>query len=387
MIRSELSPRERVMRTCSFREPDRVPIDFGGDQTGINVKAYKRLIEYLGIQEDIQVMHDMGQVAEVSESVLQRFHVDTRYLFPDRIIQPKIKEVEREGTVYEESRDEWGVVRRKPKHYGHWFDIAHHPLHEATCEDLLHYPWPDPCSPERFQSIKEKTLNLHKNTDYAIATPVSGSLFETGWYLCGMERFLSDMSINPAFVERLLDSILDFWLRYYQVYLREVGEFIHFVNLGDDLGTQAGPLFSSDFYRLFLKPRQRELFRYIHNHTDARIWFHSCGSVEIFLSDLIDIGVDIINPVQTTARNMEAKYLKKEYGQKIVFWGGGCDTQHVLPFGDPREVDEDVKNRMQIFGPGGGYVFTQIHDIPVEAPPRNVVAMFDAARKYGVYPM
>lgn len=382
-----MSPRERVTAAINFKESDRVPLDFGGDQTGINREAYQNLIQFLGLKEEIELIHDMGQVAKVSEEVLHRLEIDTRYIFPKTPFESKAKEVETDGTVYLESTDEWGIVRSKPKNYGHWYDITNFPLKEATLNDLDSYPWPNPKDPRRFNDLAQEAEKLFKKTNFAIATGVNGSMFEMAWYLLSMERFLRDMILNRSFVERMLDILLQFWLDFYEVFLKEVGDFIQIVNVGDDLGTQDGPMLSPELYRSLVKPHQKILFKYIHEHTNAKLWYHSCGSVYPFIPDFIEIGVDILNPVQISAKGMDSKRLKKEFGNDIVFWGGGCDTQYVLPFKKPKEVEREVKTRIRDFAPGGGYVFTQVHDVPVEAPPQNVIIMFETAKKYGRYPI
>lgn len=382
-----MTSRQRVEKASNHEKPDRVPLDFGGDQTGINKEAYQNLIQFLGLKEEIELIHNMGQVAKVSEEVLRRLEIDTRYIFPKTPFESKVKEVERDGTVYLESTDEWGIVRSKPKNYGHWYDITNFPLKEATLNDLDSYPWPNPKDPRRFNGLYQEAEKIFKETDFAIATGVNGSMFEMAWYLCSMERFLRDMILNRSFVERMLDILLQFWLDFYEVFLKEVGDFIHIVNVGDDLGTQDGPMLSPELYRLLVKPRQKILFKYIHDHTKAKLWYHSCGSIYLFVPDFVEIGVDILNPVQISAKDMDSKRLKKEFGNDIVFWGGGCDTQHVLPFKKPKEVKREVRMQIRDFAPGGGYVFTQIHNVPVETPPQNVITMFETAKKYGRYPI
>jgi uroporphyrinogen decarboxylase len=190
---------------------------------------------------------------------------------------------------------------------------------------------------------------------------------------------------NPAFCEAMLDKMLKFWLDYHTAFMAEVGDIIDVVMIGDDLAGQHGPLFSPKFYRQIVKPRQKKLVAHIKSLTNAKIWYHTCGSCTEYIPDLIDNGVDILNPVQISAECMDPKELKEKFGQKMVLWGGAIDTQHVLPFAGPDEVREHVRKNIEIFKPGGGYVFNNVHNIQAGVPAENIVALFDAAYEYGFY--
>ncbi len=194
-----------------------------------------------------------------------------------------------------------------------------------------------------------------------------------------------DMIENPAFCAALLDRTLEFWLGYYDRFMAEVGDLIDVVMIGDDIGGQSGPLFSPAFYRSVVKPRQRRLVQHIKSLTPAKIWYHTCGSVRQLVPDLLDNGIDILNPVQISAADMDPKDLKRDFGDKLVFWGGGIDTQHVLAFATPQEVEQHVRRNVEALKPGGGYVFNSVHNIQAGVPPENIVALFDAAYKYGFY--
>ena len=163
----------------------------------------------------------------------------------------------------------------------------------------------------------------------------------------------------------------------------EVGDLVDVVMIGDDLAGQGGPLFSPAFYRRVVKPRQKMLVQRIKSLTQAKIWYHTCGSCVEYIPDLLDNGIDILNPVQTSAAGMDPALLKQRYGRELVFWGGGCDAQHVLPFATPEQVREQVRRNMETFKPGGGYVFNSIHNIQGDVPPENIVALFDTAYEYG----
>jgi uroporphyrinogen decarboxylase len=201
----------------------------------------------------------------------------------------------------------------------------------------------------------------------------------------GLQQWFIDMIENPTFCEALLDRTLEFWMDYFRCFMAEVGDVVDVVMIGDDIGGQSGPLFSPEFYRKIVKPRQKRLVQHIKSLTSAKIWYHTCGSVMQLIPDLIDNGIDILNPVQISAANMAPKELKEKYGNKLVFWGGGIDTQHVLPFAAPAEIREHVRLNLEIFKRGGGYVFNSVHNIQAGVPPENIVAMFDAAYEYGFY--
>jgi len=228
-------------------------------------------------------------------------------------------------------------------------------------------------------------LRLRNETPYAISTGIGGVVYETCWYMRGLERWFMDMIENPGFCGALLDHILEFWLGYYDSFMAEVGDVIDVVMIGDDLGGQNGPLFSPRFYRDVVKPRQKKLVQHIKPLTSAKIWYHTCGSVMEYIGDLLDNGIDILNPVQISAANMDPTTLKSRYGNKVVFWGGGIDAQHVLPSASPEEVKEHVKRNIDIFKPGGGFIFNNVHNIQVGVPPENIQAMFDAAYEFGFY--
>ncbi|MCU0917008.1 MAG: uroporphyrinogen decarboxylase family protein [Planctomycetes bacterium] len=220
---------------------------------------------------------------------------------------------------------------------------------------------------------------------YALSTGIGGVVYEICWYLRGLEQWFIDMIENPAFCAALLDRTLAFWLGYYTEFLKEVGDLVDVVMIGDDIGCQSGPLFSPAFYRRVVKPRQKKLVQHIRSLTNAKIWYHSCGSVRPFIPDLLDNGIDILNPVQISAADMDPGALKAQFGDRLTFWGGGIDTQKVLSFAGPDEVRDHVRRNLEAFKPGGGYVFNSVHNIQAGVPPENIAAMFAAAHQYGFY--
>ena len=387
MSKETMTSRERVKTALNHQEPDRVPIDLGGFQTGIHKKAYLELIDYLEVKEEIEMLDPVQQIVKPSETILQKFHVDVRYITahgPDSF-RGGIEKNERDGRLWHDLKDEFGVVWSMPDDQKLFMDISHHPLANATIKDIANYPFPDGADKSRFTGVRESTMKLRNETDYAISTGIGGVTYETCWYLRGLEQWYYDMLANPEFCEALIEQTLKFWYNYYIGFMEAVGDIVDVVMIGDDLAGQEGPLFSPDFYRSVIKPRQKKLVQHIRSLTKAKIWYHTCGSCKEYIPDLIDIGVDIINPVQTSARNMDPVQLKKQFGNNIVFWGGGIDSQHVLPFATPDRVKKDVHESLKIFKPGGGYVFNNIHNIQSGVPAENIVAMYEAAYEAGFY--
>ena len=264
-------------------------------------------------------------------------------------------------------------------------DISHHPLAEATLKDIAGYPFPNGSDPSRFAGVRETALQMRNNTPYALCTGIGGVVYEYCWYMRGLERWFMDMLENVPFCQALLDQTLKFWMDFYTGYMKEIGDLVDVIMIGDDLAGQDGPLFSPQFYKTVVKPRQKALVQHIRSLTKAKIWYHTCGGCTPYIPELIDNGVDILNPVQTSAAGMDPATLKKVFGNKITLWGGGIDSQHILPFVSPEEIRRQVRDILQIFKPGGGYVFNNIHNIQAGVPASNIVALYDAAYEFGFY--
>ena len=385
--KERMTSRERVIKTLNHEIPDRVPIDLGGFQTGIHKRAYADLIAHLGMEEEIETLDPVQQLAKPSEEVLKRFHVDVRYICahgPDSF-KGGIEQNTRDGKLWHDLKDEFGVVWSMPDDQKLYMDISHHPLADATIADLDDYPFPDGGDKSRFTGVREQALQMRKETPYAISTGIGGVVYEICWYMRGLERWFMDMIQNPLFCEALLDKTLKFWMDYYVGFMAEVGDIIDIVMVGDDLAGQDGPLFSPKFYRKVVKPRQKKLLQHIRSLTSAKIWYHTCGGCVEYIPDLIDNGIDILNPIQISARDMDPKQLKEKYGDKLVFWGGAIDAQHILPFAKSGEIRKHVRRNLEIFKPGGGFVFNNVHNIQVGVPAENIVALFDAAYEFGFY--
>jgi len=388
MGKETMTSRQRVLKALNHQIPDRVPIDLGGFQTGIHKKAYAQLLDFLGIVDDeITILDPVQQLAKPCEKLLERLKVDIRYLCahgPDSF-KGGIEQNTRNGRLWHDLKDEFGIVWSMPDDQQLYMDISHHPLAQATIDDLADYPFPKGNDPTRFTGVREQAMKMRRETPYAISTGICGVVYEICWYMRGMERWFIDMIENPAFCEALLDQTLKFWLGYLDGFMAKAGDLIDIVMIGDDLAGQNGPLFSPDFYRKTVKPRQKKLVQHIKSLTKAKIWYHTCGSCFDLIDELIDNGIDILNPVQIGIVNMEPAQLKERFGRKISFWGGGIDAQHILPFAKPDEIREQVRKNLEIFKPGGGYVFNNVHNIQAGVPAENIAAMFDAAREFGFY--
>ncbi len=382
-----MNSRERVLRALNHEAPDRVPIDLGGFQTGIHKDAYRSLIDFLGFKEAIVILDPVQQIVRPSERVLERFRVDTRYVCAHgpESFKGGIELNERGGRLWHDLRDEFGVVWSMPDDEPNYMDISYHPLGEATIKDLADYPFPRGDDPTRFSGVREEALRMRRETPYALCTGISGVVYEICWYMRGLEKWFEDLLTNPRFCEALIDRVLEYWINFETGFMKAVGDIVDVVMIGDDLAGQSGPLFSPTLYRKIVKPRQKALVRHLKSLTRAKVWYHTCGDCWEYIPDLIDNGIDILNPVQIGLKNMQPHALKERFGRSLVFWGGGIDTQHVLPFARPEAVREEVRKNLKAFKPGGGYVFNNVHNIQKGVPPENIVALLDAAYELGAY--
>jgi uroporphyrinogen decarboxylase len=364
-----------------------VPIDFGGNQTGIHKFAYRRLVDLLGRREKVVIMDLVQQLARPSEAVLERLHVDTRYVAAGgaKAFKGGVVKHVRGGRTWNDFTDEFGVTWSMPEDQPYYFDISHSPLAGFSLKEIREYPFPRGDDPTRFEGLRERALALRRDTPYAVVSGISGVIYEICWYMRGLENLLIDMMTQPEVLEAIIDRTLRFWLDWFRLLLDEAGDLVDVIMIGDDLAGQTGPLFQPRIYRSIIKPRQKMLVQYIKSRTSAKIWYHTCGSVLEYIGDLVDNGIDILNPVQLSAKGMDPVRLKKEFGQALTFWGGGIDSQHVLPRATPKVVREHVRRNIEAFKPGGGYVFNSVHNIQADVPPENVLALFDAAYEFGKY--
>lgn len=381
-----MNSRDRVLTTVNHKEPDRVPLDLGGNQTGIHHIAYRKLLDFYGIEEDVQIMDVVQQLAAPSERILRLLEIDTRYVRAGQFSPPaELTEVKPGFWGFTDGFGvTWAMPGKKPGE-GLYCDIVHHPLADAAYEDLDAYPWPDGKDPSAFKGLREYAKKLRQETGYALVSGITGVVFEICWYMRGFERLYMDMVEQPRYVHKLLEHTQQFWLDYMETFLGEVGEYLDVICVGDDVGMQSGPLFSPKIYRTLVHPYQRTLYQFIKKHTNAKLWYHSCGAVFNYIPDLIESGVDILNPVQIGAKGMDPQILKDTYGKNMVFWGGGVDTQRLFSQGTPDEVRQQVHQLMNIFKPGGGYVFNTIHNIQADVPAVNIHTLWETAKEFRNY--
>jgi uroporphyrinogen decarboxylase len=382
-----MNSRERVMCALNHQEPDRIPIDLGATiVSSIVKKSYVELKQYLGLPlEEIKMLDYVQQLPYVDEALLERFGVDFRLVQLPAATAPGLSIFE-EGDYYA-FIDRWGSKLHMPKQGGLYFDWVDFPIKEPTIQALDNYKWPRPDAPEYIAQLREQAKFLYENTDYALvgSAIIGGGIFEQPARVMGMENFLMALVSEPKFADRLMEQITDIYIESCNNYLDQVGQCVQVFVYYDDMNTQDGWLIRPELYRRMVKPKQRRLVEAIKKKTPAKLFFHGCGATYDLIPDLIDLGFDILNPVQVSARGMDTKKLKQEFGRDIVFWGGGVDTQRVLPFGTPRQVAEEVKRRIDDLAPGGGFVFAAVHNIQAFVPPENIVTAFDTALEYGKY--
>lgn len=377
----ELTSRERFTLALNHREPDRIPIDLGSIASTIRtVAAYDRLKKQMNVAVDKKIYQFADEHVIPDLEVMKALGVDTYYI---RMNVPKSWKKERLDpyTVI----DEWGVPWSKPPGV-YYTSPCGHPMKNPTSEAIEKFPWPDPLESSRFEGLREKVKDLYEHTPYAIvADGLTGvGVFDMSWHLRGMENIFVDMIIHPDFVEALYHNLTEYYMAVYRNYLQIVGDYIQMIMYYEDLSGQQGPLISPELYRKFIKPCHRKIFKVIRDHTEARLCVHTCGSVYDLLDDYVELGVDVLNPVQISARGMEPVRLKQRYGDVLSFHGG-IDTQTFLAQASPEEVEQEAHRMIDILGPGGGYLFTSCHSIQPDVPPANIVALFAAARKHGRY--
>ena len=369
-----MTHRERVVMALSLKQPDKVPIDLGGTRdSSIVIEGYDRLCDHFGVEDEPRITSQMMRVVDVDEQILRALDVDMRGIFP------KTPPITRKGTdCYV---DEWGVERVKPAG-SFYYDQVDFPLAgEITIRDIATYPWPDPKDPIRTEGLKERVAEIHQPPECAAVLNLPSGFVHVSQYLRGFEDWFIDLAANRDLIEALFDAVLEVNMATCEVLLEEIGDEVDVVMASDDLGLQQGLMMSPKMYRELIKPRHEKYFQLMHDMTDAKVFFHTCGSVADIVDDLIEIGVDVLHPVQASAAGMDTAWLKREYGDRLAFWGA-VDTQHVLPHGDVEDVKEEVETRIENLGEGGGYVLGAVHNIQPDVPLENVLVMYRHAREY-----
>jgi len=383
MPNNNISSKDRVKMALNYVEPDRVPIDLGGTVTSIHIEAYKELTKYLGIEEKyFSLIEYVGRTACISDKILERFNVDTRYVYPSPPIPAEIS-LPPAGRLIAEYTDVWGIKRR---FVGYYYDIVPDgsPLLNANnTDDVEAFKWPraeDLGFNLEYMISQAESL---ASTDYAIGFSyyIYGP-FAFCMRLRGFQKFLADLILRPEIAESIMNHVTNIMIDVIEKYIKPIGKYLDFIFFGDDLGLQLAPMISPELFRRFIKPKYRRYVEASKNASRAKIILHSDGAISPLIDDLIEAGIEGINPVQVSAKGMDSKQLKERFGKKLIFWGG-IDTQSVLPFGTPEDVRNEVRMRIKHLAPGGGYILASVHNIQPGVPPENIVAMFNEAVNFG----
>lgn len=372
-----MTSRERVMAVLSHKQPDKVPISLGASIVdGFTKFAKNNYEKFLGMETTPYIIthKPMGTVV-TPEKIMDMVAMDFRTI---RLKAPW----NNPAVVFEDGSylDDYGVVMAPCEYY---YDPVKRPLvGDISIEDINKASWPEPYAPGRTDGLREEAKELYEGTDYAVVADIMcGGPFEQALWMRGWEDFLSDLYVEPKLAEALMDRITEVDMELWDVFLTAVGDYVDIVCQGDDLAMQDRAIIPLDVYNKYIKKYHKRLYDFIRTKTKAKIFHHSCGSVYELIPGLIEAGVDILNPIQTSARNMEPERLKKEFGKDLTFWGG-IDTQQVLPYGTLAQVEDEVKRVMEVLSKDGGYVFAPGHNIQALVPAENIRAMLQAALKY-----
>jgi uroporphyrinogen decarboxylase len=405
--------RERVLAALDHRQPDRIPVDFSAHRSsGIAALAYPKLRAHLNLKpKPVRVYDLVQQLAVVDDDVLDRFRVDTIELGRGFLLEPGDWKdwVLPDGTpcqiphyVHLEKRaNNWHVFSEDGRELGVqkqgwlYFEQTYYPLKErpiaqddfSDLKDIINHtlwtgvPSPGghlPLNQTGLAEMKNKAKSLRNATERAIVGLFGGNMFELPQWLYGMDNYFAALKLFPEGVLRLSEKLCAFHLDNLDKWLGAVGEFIDVIVFGDDLGGQNGLLVSPEMYRKYFKPFHKQLWNRAKELADVKVLLHCCGDVSSLIPDLIDAGLDAINPVQISCPGMDSARLKSQFGGHLTFWGGGCDTRFMLPSSTQEEIQKHVKEQIKIFGADGGFIFQQVHNILADVPIHNVVAMFEA---------
>ena len=387
----QYSSYERVKRTLEHKESDRIPFDLGGSVlTGMSIHSYNRLRQYLGLPEKtIDIVDMTQQLARIDDDIIDLLGIDVRCVDPNPSDKSTlIKPVSIDG-AYNRMTDEWGIEWKMPVDGGHYYDMTGQPLAQADSSAALDaFQWPDPRDPARFETMKQRADQavFGEKRAYILGRQYAGIL-ETSLWMNGFEKFYCDMLVEEDYAHAMMAKITELKMQYWEKALETVGDNVLIVSEADDLASQNSLLISEDLYKKMVHPYHKQLYDFIKRKAKSKVYifYHTCGAVKPLIPYLIEEGVDILNPVQVSATGMDTKILKKEFGKDITFWGGGVDTQHILPYGTVQQVREEVKRRIEDLAPNGGFVFSAVHNIQSDVTPENFMAMWQALQDFGKY--
>jgi len=379
-----MNSRERVITALEHREADRVPFDLGSTfVTGITKNAYARLAEYLGEDVgEIELCDVVQQLAVVAESVLGQLEVDVRGVVPNIVRKNPVLEQVEGGVMF---TDEWGVTWKRPGG-GLYFDIVGSPFSgQVIEEDIDDFEWPDASDAGLFEGLEDRAKEYYERGYAVILENICAGVFEMCCRVRGAEQFYMDLAMDPELACGLMDKFVELKIEYYEAAAKRVGRYVQLVREVDDMAGQEALLVSPGMYRELIKPRHRRLFEAQREYFPEPFYVHSDGAIYDIIPDFLEIGVDILNPIQLTAKGMDAGKLKREYGKDLTFWGGGVDTQHVLPGGTPPQVKSNVAERIRQLAPGGGFIFGTVHNIQDDVPIENFAAMLESFKRLRDY--
>lgn len=414
-----MTSRERVLAAINHKESDRVPIDLGATpSSGISAIAHARLIEALGWDDKTLIYDVVQQLAQPSDRLVDRLGVDVLDI----------------GRVFNEKDSDWNKIKLndnynaynpawfnpEPNGKGGWvnyhkdgtpiaampegatfYDQTYFPwvdgypegrkameecLDEAMDKilwsNMVHSPWDHAAEPDFWDQLRKRTLKLREESDKALLVVCGCNLFEWGTFLRRMDNFLMDLYIDQENVAILMELLMERHMKTLEKVCDSVGDIVDVLRFGDDLGMDSGPFMGLDVYTDLFHDHRKKLCSYVHNNSSMKTFLHSCGSIHQFIPSLIDEGIDIINPLQTNCLDMEPEKIKAEFGKDMCFWGGGMDPRVILNNGTPAQVKDEVKRRLDILKPGGGFVFNNIHNIMPDVSAENIIALFDAVLEY-----
>lgn len=376
-----MTSRERILKSINHEEPDRIPYDLAGSTwTGITNTAYQNLCGYMGIEKSDPNWSDViQQIVVPSEEILEKLKVDTRGVFPLTSHNWDVFSKSKDCGDHWEYLDEWKFVHHFPKN-GYWFSLVKNPLKEVDFnqENIIEdFEWPDAGSKLRFAGLRNKAIQFRNQGKIVMTKGLCAGLFEMHQRVRGMENAMLDPFLFVENSDKLIGKLADLKIEFWDAALDELGDVVDIVGEGDDYGTQQSQLISPEQFRDYYKPHFSRVLSFIKQKApNVKLLFHSCGNVRPIIPDIIEMGADILNPVHVNATGMEPVQLKKDFGKDIVFWGGGVDTQHILPSGTVDDVNDDVKKNIDALAPGGGFVFSTVHNIQAEVPPENIMAMW-----------